>query len=144
MNNAFGIYQGFVKNINDDEKRGRIQCICPEVLGEALSAWCEPCVPVAFDNGGDICIPPVDEAVWIMFINGDIDRPVWLGGWWSKDKTPFGASYPQNARVISYGGCSIVLQNGTVTINGNLKVNGDIIVSGNVSASGTVTGSNID
>lgn len=144
----YGIYQGFVKNVNDPEKRGRIRCTCPEVLDTEVSGWCEPCAPVAFDGGGDIYIPPLNEAVWVMFINGDIDRPVYLGGWWSTNKTPFGEDYKskvKNTRVINYGGCTIELTKGKVTVKvdnsttlsvnkGKVTVHGDLQVTGNISS----------
>lgn len=146
-NKYYSIYQGFVKNTNDPEKRGRIRCTVPEVLDTSVSGWCEPCTPVAFDGGGDIYIPPLNEAVWVMFINGDIDRPVYLGGWWSTKSTPFGEDYSdyKNTRIINYGGCTIELKSGQINIkfsdsddvtlsvsDGKVKINGDLTVSGNI------------
>ena len=114
----YGIYQGVVCNIKDPEKRGRIKVKCPDVLiGETVSAWCDPCINVAVDNGGDIAIPPIDEAVWIMFIGGDANKPVWLGGWWSKKKTYFGdPDYYKKIhieRVIEYNGHKIIMNKKT-------------------------------
>lgn len=146
----YGLYQGVVTNTKDPEKRGRIKVICPKVLGDKVeSAWCDPLVNVAYDNGGDFCIPDKDEAVWLQFIEGDANKPVWLGGWWSKDKTPLGQNYSEadQVRIISYSDCIIVMQNGTVEvktgegcslriendkvyISGNLEIDGDLKVSG--------------
>lgn len=144
----YGIYQGFVTSIQDPEKRGRIKCTCPEVLDTSESGWCEPCFPNARDSGGDFYLPPLEEGVWIMFIDGDVDRPVYLGGWWSDNSTPLGTSYTNllNARIISHKGTLIVLDDdgisvsiGTtpiltieddkVTIHCDLKVEGTIINS---------------
>ena len=80
-NKYYGIYQGVVSNIKDTEKRGRIKVQCPDVLGEVESAWCDPVIQVAYDGGGDFCMPAVEETVWIMFIAGDANRPVWFGNW---------------------------------------------------------------
>lgn len=153
----YGIYQGIVTNTKDPEKRGRIKILCPEVLDDKVeSAWCDPCVPVAYDNGGDFCIPQVDEAVWVMFIGGDSNLPVYLGGWWQKDKSPFGKTYSgaDKTRIISYADCTItlvdgkisinvdkgsadfVIENGKITINGNLTVNGKVTVKEDVVAGG--------
>lgn len=143
----YGVYQGIVTNITDPEKRGRIKIKCPEVLGgEVESAWCDPIVTVAFDNGGDFCIPSKKEAVWVLFISGDVNRPAYLGGWWQKEMTPLGKTYSKidKVRIINYADCTILMQDdkidinvgdgtcdlriedGVVTVKGNLKVDGSI------------------
>lgn len=146
-----GIYQGIVTNINDPEKRGRIKVVCPKVLGSnSESAWCNPISIVAFDNGGDFCLPKINEAVWILFIEGDPNKPVYLGGWWSKNSTPLGENYTQleDIRIINYADNTIVMKDGTIEIavKGNtvLKVEsnkviitGDLEVTGNIVSSGT-------
>ena len=147
-NKYYGIYQGIVTSIKDTEKRGRIKIKCPDVLGdEAESAWCDPVIPVAYDNGGDFCIPTIKETVWVMFIGGDANRPVWLGNWWQKNMSPLGKNYSDvdKVRIISYGDCTITMKEGVININvgegacdlkienqkvtilGNLEIHGDII-----------------
>ena len=118
-NKYFGIYQGIVSNIKDTEKRGRIKVQCPDVLGEVESAWCDPVIPVAYDGGGDFCMPAVEETVWIMFIAGDANRPVWFGNWWQKEMTPIGTNYVKldDTRIISYKDFSIVVHEHDVTIS---------------------------
>ena len=145
----YGLYQGVVTNINDPEKRGRIKVKCPDVLGGSTeSAWCDPLVPVAYDNGGDFCIPAKDETVWLQFIAGDANRPVWLGGWWQSNMTPLGGNYSSvdKVRIISYADCTITMQDGKININvgsgsydmriedGNISIDGDLIVHGKVTA----------
>lgn len=142
---CYGIFQGFVKGLNDPEKRGRIKCTIPEVLDESISGWCEPCVPVAYDGGGDFCLPPLGEAVWIMFIDGDINRPVYLGGWWSENETPLKEKYnSKNIRIISYGNSVIKMMKDKLEIRNNdtdvLEIsNGKITVLGDLIVNGTVT-----
>ena len=145
----YGIYQGVVTNINDPEKRARIKVICPDVLGgEVESAWCDPVVTVAYDHGGDFCIPTKDETVWIQFIAGDSNRPVYLGGWWQKEKTPLGSSYSNidKIRIIKYADCTITMQNGIIDINTggggsyDLRVqDGQITIAGNLNVTGVIT-----
>lgn len=144
----YGLYQGIVTNINDPEKRGRIKVRCPEVLGGAVeSAWCDPLVPVAYDNGGDFCIPTKDEAVWLQFIAGDVNRPVWQGGWWSKNKTPLGTNYTDmnKVRIISYADCTITMKEGIININVgggvcDLKIeNNKVTIDGNLEVKGILT-----
>lgn len=148
----FGIYQGITTQIDDPSCRGRIKCQIPDVLaGEVESAWCEPMIPVAYDGGGDFCLPRVGESVWVMFIAGNPNRPVWLGGWWSSEKTPLGSNYTDidAQRIINYADCTISMQNGIididvgdtgsytlrikekkVTVKGNLVVTGDATIGG--------------
>lgn len=151
-NKYYGIYQGIVTNINDPEKRGRIRVKCPDILGgEIESAWCDPLVQTAYDNGGDFCIPAKDEAVWLQFIAGDVNRPVWLGGWWQKNMTPLGTNYSKvdQVRIISYADCTITMQNGTININVgegvcDLKIeNGKVTIDGDLTVNGKVTARSI-
>lgn len=158
-NKYYGVYQGIVTNVNDPEKRGRIKCKIPEVLAdsETESAWCDPCVPVAYDGGGDFCVPPIDEGVWIAFLSGDANRPVYFGGWWQEADTPIAGNYTnlKDFRIISYNGASIVMKDGVIYINvdsgtydlriqdGSVTVNGNLTVNGKISATGSIHGSNI-
>ena len=119
-NKYYGIYQGIVTKIKDPEKRGRIKIKCPDVLGaDTESAWCDPVIPVAYDNGGDFCMPALKETVWVMFIGGDSNRPVWLGNWWQKSMTPLGDNYTDidSVRIISYADCTITMKEGVININ---------------------------
>ena len=119
-NMYYGIYQAKVTNIKDPEKRGRVKVLCPEVLGaETESAWCDPCIPVAYDGGGDFCLPARDETLWIMFISGDSNRPVYFGNWWQKNKSPLGDNYTNlNAvRIINFANCIITMKKDVININ---------------------------
>ena len=149
----YGIYQGIVTDTKDPEKRGRIKILCPDVLDSKVeSAWCDPCVPIAYDNGGDFCLPQIDEAVWVMFIGGDSNKPVYMGGWWRKDKTPFGTGYDKGAdttRIISYADCTITMIDGKITINvGETNTNitiedGAVSIVGNVEVKGTIKANSV-
>ena len=148
----YGLYQGIVTNIKDPENRGRIKVKCPEVLGGSTeSAWCDPVVPVAYDNGGDFCIPAIEETVWLQFIAGDVNKPAWLGGWWSKNKSPLGSNYSNvdKVRIIQYADCTITMQDGIININVgdgkyDLKIeNGVISVDGDLKVSGAITAKSV-
>ena len=150
----FGMYQGIVTKIDDPEKRGRIKVTIPTVTGETESAWCDPVVPIAYDGGGDFCVPSLREAVWVMFIEGDYNRPVYLGGWWSKDKTPLKNNYTgiEDLRIISYKDCLISMRNGKIVIavgssnneieiaDGSINIKGNLTVSGSISANSVSAG----
>lgn len=148
----YGIYQGVVTNIQDEEKRGRLRVKCPDVLGSDVeSAWCDPMIPVAYDTGGDFCMPQVEETVWIMFIAGDANRPVWLGGWWQKNMTPLAENYTglEDLRIISYADCTITMKNGIININVGEGVcdleiiHNQVTVKGNLKVTGAVTAASV-
>lgn len=105
----FGKYRAKVQNTNDPSKRGRIRVLCPKVLNDAVSNWCEPCVPVAYDSGGDFAIPKVGETVWVEFEEGDVNKPIYTGGWWSSDSTPV-SPYDVSTRCIEWNGCKILMK----------------------------------
>lgn len=108
----FGKYRAKVVDVKDPEKRGRIRVMCPKVLGEAKSSWCEPCVPVAYDLGGDFAVPKLDEFVWVEFEEGNQNKPIYIGGLWSKEKSP-SSPYDVETRHIKWGDCSIEMIKGS-------------------------------
>lgn len=142
-----GKFRAKVVDINDPEQRGRIKVMCPKVLGNYASNWCEPCSPFAYDGGGYMSLPKVDDTVWIEFEESDQNKPVWVGSWWSKNKSPF-SSYADSANtqiierdgavitlnkskiVASIGGCSITITSGGIHIVGNVTVEGDVTADG--------------
>jgi uncharacterized protein involved in type VI secretion and phage assembly len=82
----YGKYRGIVHDVEDEEKLGRLRAYVPEVYGEDVpSPWAVPCSPLAGASHGLVCLPEVDDGVWIEFEAGDPSRPVWTGGWWGSD-----------------------------------------------------------
>lgn len=128
MSKYFGKYRAIVVDVNDPEKRGRIRVTCPKVYGTDKSPWCQPCVPYAYDNGGDFVLPMKNDFVWVEFEEGDVRYPIYTGGLWAKDKSPV-SDYAQahNIRQIEFAGCKITMQPGSIIItNGSavLKLTG--------------------
>lgn len=120
----YGKYRAKVVDVQDPQKRGRIRVMCPKVLGEAKSSWCEPCVPVAYDYGGDFAIPKVNEFVWVEFEEGDPNKPIYTGGLWSSNKSP-SSPYTADTRLITWGNCKITMTENTVSITApSVIVNG--------------------
>lgn len=121
-NQYFGKYRAKVVEVSDPEKRGRIRVRCPKVLGEAKSSWCEPCVPVAYDFGGDFNIPKIDEFVWVEFEEGNPNKPIYTGGLWSKEKSP-SSEYDVDSRLITWGKCKIKMSKDdviTISVGGSV------------------------
>ena len=117
-NQYFGKYKAVVCDIKDPEKRGRIRVNCPAVLGTSKSPWCEVCVPVAYDGGGDFCLPSLGETVWIEFEQGNPSKPIWVGGWWSTEKTPVNYENIEDIRCIEYHGSKIEFSSDGIVITG--------------------------
>ena len=141
----FGKYRAKVVDIQDPEFRGRIRVMCPKVLGKAKSSWCLPCVPVAYDLGGDFTLPKVGEFVWIEFESGEVDRPIYTGGLWSTNNTPSN-SYSEKERLITWGKCKIEMNEETDTLKLSVGDSVLIINEGSIqinSPSVTVNGKNI-
>lgn len=112
----YGKYRAKVVDVQDPQRRGRIRVLCPKVLGEAKSAWCEPCIPVAYDFGGDFAIPKLGEFVWVEFEEGNSNKPIYTGGLWSTNKSP-DSSYNVGTRLITWGNCKIEMTSDTAKIS---------------------------
>ena len=92
----YGKYAGTVVDNKDEQQRGWIQVLVPSVLGTAAPVWAKPCFPY-----GHFFVPAAGTPVWIEFEGGFRDYPIWVGGWWPKDKTPTESrKSPPTHRVI--------------------------------------------
>ncbi|QDQ28998.1 baseplate assembly protein [Chitinimonas arctica] len=78
----YGKYRGTVLINVDPERRGRMICMVPDVLGLLPSNWCEACAPLAGPTGppmGVYLVPPIGAGVWVEFEQGDPGYPIWTG-----------------------------------------------------------------
>jgi uncharacterized protein involved in type VI secretion and phage assembly len=103
----FGKYRGVVLNNIDPMQMARIQVQVPDVMGIGLSTWAMPCVPVAGRQAGVFVLPAVGAGVWVEFEAGDMDHPIWVGGFWGS-----AAEVPALALAGLPVSPSIVLQTG--------------------------------
>ena len=73
---------------NDDElSRHRIKASIDGICEE--TQWAYPCVMGGGSpQRGGHAVPPVGAHVVLLFLGGDIERPVYLGGWWVDDEIP--------------------------------------------------------
>jgi Type VI secretion system/phage-baseplate injector OB domain len=78
----YGKYRGLVIENIDPEQIGRVLVQVPDVLGELPSSWALPCVPAAGIQSGCFIVPPIGSQVWVEFEQGDLDYPIWTGGFW--------------------------------------------------------------
>ena len=83
-----GIYPGKVENNIDPLNMGRIMVAVADVGGSSVLSWAMPCLPVTGNNMGMFTVPPVGSGVWVEFVRGDADYPVWLGGYYASGEAP--------------------------------------------------------
>jgi uncharacterized protein involved in type VI secretion and phage assembly len=76
----YGKHRGVVVNVEDPNRQGRIMAQVPDV-GLAPTTWAMPCLPFAGIQAGAWMLPPIGSGVWIEFEQGDVNYPVWTGGW---------------------------------------------------------------
>lgn len=69
----YGIYRGVVLNNIDPLLSKRLQVQVP-TLGLAPLNWAESCAPL-----GKLSLPAIGAVVWIVFEEGDLLHPVWVG-----------------------------------------------------------------
>lgn len=72
----------------DPQQQGRIRARVPSVLGDRETGWALPCSPYAGNGVGFFFIPDVDSKVWIEFEAGNIEAPIWSGGFWGIGEAP--------------------------------------------------------
>jgi uncharacterized protein involved in type VI secretion and phage assembly len=101
----YGKYRAVVVNNVDPLQIGRIQVMVPDVTGFVPSTWAMPCVPVAGINTGVFTVPMIGSGVWIEFERGDMDYPIWVGGYWGS-----AAEVPVRAHAVPPGVSGITLQ----------------------------------
>jgi Type VI secretion system/phage-baseplate injector OB domain len=70
----YGIYQGICTDNIDPDNKYKIKAQVPQVLGSAIADVVYPCRKPAATE-----VPEINEIVWIMFIAGDPNFPVWMG-----------------------------------------------------------------
>ena len=96
IRNLFGKYRGTVKDNNDPNRQGRIEVEVPSVFGEGGSAWAMPCVPYAGNGLGFLALPEIDADVWVEFMDGDSECPIWVGCFWrDRGTTPLDPYNPE-------------------------------------------------
>ncbi len=100
-----GKFRGTVVQNADPQQMGRIQAIVPSITSLTPSTWALPCVPFTGRQSGLFVVPAIGSAVWIEYEQGDLDYPIWTGGFWGS-----AAEMPATALAGNPASPSIVLQ----------------------------------
>jgi uncharacterized protein involved in type VI secretion and phage assembly len=83
-----GIYPGKVENNLDPLAMARILVSVADVGGSSVLSWALPCLPVTGTGMGMFTAPPIGAGVWVAFVRGDADYPVWMGGYYGSGEAP--------------------------------------------------------
>lgn len=85
-NPVYGIWRCQVVATNDPAMRGRVRLNIPSLMSPNApqTYWADVCyTPGIFDP------PEVGDQGFVMFENGDVDMPVFLGRYWANGEAPF-------------------------------------------------------
>lgn len=98
MNNLFATYAGIVERVDDPEKLGRVKVRVPHVYGITGSGtgyvgtnqlpWALPCgLPAGGKpaSGGFSMLPEPGDHVWVRFLDGEPEKPIWEWGMQTQD-----------------------------------------------------------
>jgi len=84
-----GVYYALVTQNKDEELNlARIKVKFPWMSDTDQSHWAKLAVPMTGDQYGTYVLPDVGDTVYVVFIAGDINHPVVIGGQWNKTDTP--------------------------------------------------------
>jgi uncharacterized protein involved in type VI secretion and phage assembly len=104
----YGKYRGIVTDVRDPDNLCRIKARIEGLLDGEETGWAMPVLPFAGKEHGMVMLPSVDSGVWIEFEAGDLDSPLWCGGWFADNQRPD----PQGEKVrviVSEKGHQVVL-----------------------------------
>ncbi|MCE5257916.1 MAG: VgrG-related protein [Chloroflexi bacterium] len=93
---------GIVTNNNDPDDLGRVKIKFPWLDADIESDWARVASPGAGNKRGLYCLPEVNDEVFVVFEQGDIGRPIVVGGIWNGiDKPPLAVGDAQrNGDVV--------------------------------------------
>ena len=125
---CFGLYQGSVISTNDPLVQGRVQLLVPQVLGLANSNWAK-----ALGQSSTTTPVIVGQSVFVMFIGGDRNQPVYIPQTWGSTSnlavagnlTVAGTSTLHGTTATTLGATGAATLSGGATITSGLTA--DII-----------------
>lgn len=83
-----GVVAGVVTNLEDPDKAGRVKVKFPSLSATDESDWARVVSVGAGPATGIEFLPEVNDEVMVAFEQGDLRRPIVLGGVWSKKNKP--------------------------------------------------------
>lgn len=74
-NSIVGFFRGVVQNNRDPLNQRRLQVLVPQATGAEVTDWIWPVEP----HGIHTSPPTIGQGVWVAYISGDSEYPVWIG-----------------------------------------------------------------
>lgn len=84
----YGVYRGIVKDNKDPQKQRRVKISITQTTGNETTDWAWPVEP----SNISVDIPVIGQGVWVTFIGGDPDYPIWSGA--------FGKNQGKNKKIF--------------------------------------------
>jgi hypothetical protein len=72
---SLGFFRAVVQNNRDPLNQRRLQVLVPQSTGAEVTDWVWPVEP----HGIHTAPPKVGQGVWVSYISGDSEYPVWIG-----------------------------------------------------------------
>lgn len=129
----YGVYHGIVSDNNDPEKRGRLKLKIPSVFDDdVFDKWVYGKSIYNGDDIGIFAIPTIGSGVFVTFMNGDPELPIWEMGWFSdremseefKERYLDGITFKQDRIFLKGKNAEIeIFTNGDINIEGSGKIN---------------------
>jgi hypothetical protein len=69
------VFRGIVKDNNDPQNLRRLKVTVPQITGDETTDWIWPVDSSSITTD----VPVIGQGVWISYIGGDPEYPVWLG-----------------------------------------------------------------
>lgn len=92
-----GVVRGIVKDNNDPQNLRRVRVSVPQITGNEVTGWLWPMISTQRP-------PSIGQGVWINYISGDPEYPVWIGEFAKKEVNPAHASNgPFFQGIFSHG-----------------------------------------
>lgn len=80
----YSIYRGYVTSTLDNDAMGRVKLHVPLVSSQPeLPAYALPVMPFGGRGYGVFFQPSVGESVYVLFEHGNVNKPLYIGGWWA-------------------------------------------------------------
>lgn len=112
----YSVYRGQVVGRDNPEQegqidpQGRLRVRVPAVGDdENMSRLAYPIFSFAGDGFGIKNLPPQDAFVYVVFENGRLDAPLWLGGWYAQNQIPIELAAAESFGWITPGGHKFIL-----------------------------------
>jgi len=83
-----GFHRGIVKENKDPQNQRRLKVSVPQITGIEKTEWVWPMEPAHIS----VDAPVIGQGVWITYLNGDPEYPVWNG--------TYGKNQGKNKRIL--------------------------------------------